>query len=218
VGFAARRAAKSVTSACRAVEGPPSLAAAAGGQTALVLDTPGLGDAARSEEEVYEEIRRGLQELVPHGSQACLLLVLSIAARVGEDEFNTLQGLRDNIFGSQMLDSALVVWTHGDLLGEGGLAEYLEGLDPRLQELLANVRGGQVVLSNADVGQVGPEAPQVESLLAHAVAVAGPFIVMKARSKFGGRKAARRQRQLEAGLIRDPRRNAANSGGKCMVS
>merc|ERR1740129_435806 len=77
VGFAARRAAKSVTSACRAVEGPPSLAAAAGGQTALVLDTPGLGDAARSEEEVYEEIRRGLQELVPHGSQA----------RVGEDEF-----------------------------------------------------------------------------------------------------------------------------------
>lgn len=212
--FLARRAATAVTRTCHAEEvadGFAELDVGANGDTVdgdaapashrlLVLDTPGLGDAA-SEEDTYTEIRRGLSELVPAGAKVCLLLVLSLASRVGEDELAVVANLRHHIFGHGMMQCTMVVWTHGDLLDDGAeINDYLKDLEPRVRELLDELGGGHVMVTNRNTA--GTTA-QVQNLLSRARSVATglPTARADAGKRVAGRKSARRHRQMEAGLL-----------------
>jgi len=207
--FEARRSACAVTGACRAEVGPIAT------RQVLVLDTPGLGDAALTAREVHNEIRRGITELAPAGAEVCALLVLSLQSRVGEDDFAIVDGLKEGVFGNGMLASSLVVWTHADALDGEGLEGYLQGAGDRLREFLGEVAGGSVAIDNRrpPPGD-GSTSPEVDDLVRKASSVAGKCYLVKQREpRTYGRRTARRQRQLEAGLLKRP---APSTGGCCV--
>lgn len=199
--FEARHSAAAVTGACRGEVG------FAFGREVLVLDTPGFGDPTKPIEEVFKEIRRGITEMTPAGALLCPLIVLGLQGRVGEEDFEMIEGLRHQVFGQAMLTTALVVWTHADALDEcSGLEGYLQGCGERLRELLAEFAGGSAVLDNRSVlAAESSPSPQVEALLRQAAAVAAPCTLCKVREpRPYGRKSARRLRQIEAGLLKAP--------------
>lgn len=200
--FKAKRAAASVTRTCQAQR------ARVGDTEVLVMDTPGLGDASMDEAELHDEIRKGLKELVPDSAPVCLLFVFSLQSRVGEAELNMFLHLERQMFGPAMLSSSIVVWTHADMLEEGSnVADYLEEADFKMKEALARVGGGQIALSNrapgrAAVPQPSAPSPQALELVSRALSVAARCPEAKRRAPgVSGRKAARRQRQVEAGLL-----------------
>lgn len=220
VPLAAKRAASAVTSACQTLE------ATINGHDVLVIDTPGLGDAAKTEAEIFEEIRNSLKVLVPEGARVCLVLVLSFQARVGEAEMEMNQGFEDRLFGRNYLHQALVVWTHADLLDGTGPDEYLADADPSFMRMLSTARGGQIYVANR-LGQTDTEATY-DSIVKQALTCAEARIPYATKRFGGGRKAARRQRQIEAGLISEERimrhrqpQNVATVGedpSRCTVS
>lgn len=194
--FNARRSAAAVTKGCQVGRGT------VGGRELLVIDTPGFGDAASNDEETCEEIRRGLDTFVPPEARVCLLLVLSFQARVGEEVLGMISSLEQLVFGPAMRKHAIVLWTHADLLEGGTADEYLQGADPSVQFALAAAKGGRALLDNRESERpIGVVPPQVLELLDLAASVAGPRQVAVRKAAGVGRKAARRQRQIEAGLL-----------------
>merc|ERR1712113_24724 len=134
----------------------------------MVMDTPGVGDADSTPEQIHSEIRRGLKELTPRGAPTCLLLVLSLQSRVADDVHKAVRGLQDAVFGNGMLHFTLIIWTHADLLDGTSMDEYLEGADDALKELLKDATGGAVMLDNRTSRQVlipSEVEPQVQELL-----------------------------------------------------
>jgi len=231
--FSARRSAAAVTRTCASGERIldaallEQLAAARGPDAAvmekiLVLDTPGVGDLTNTDADIYTEIRTGLADQLPPSSPVCLLLVFSLASRVGEEEIQLMTNLRDHVFGHGMFHSSIVVWTHSDLLeSDGELEEYLKDIDPRLQQMLDSARGGSVVVSNK--GDAGLQA-ELPALLAKAAAVAAASCPLAkpcaaGTDRIAGRKSARRQRQMQAGLLKQhdvPAPNGAVSS--CVIA
>lgn len=218
--FAARRSAAAVTVTCL------SAAAELMGREVLVLDTPGLGDASTPEGDIHGEILRGFAELAPGGAPACLVLVFSLNSRVGEEELATVTALEQRVFGRGMLRSAVVLWTHADLLDEGtGVEQYLEGADARLRELLASAGGGSVAWDNRQP-RSGPGAgQQLGALLEAAGRVARPITPCPLEERSFGRRTARRRRQVEMGLLRGPKGAVARAqpqpgggGGGCALA
>lgn len=214
--FDSRRSAAAVTKGCQVGRGT------VGGREILLIDTPGFGDAASNAEETCDEIRRGLDSFVPPEARVCLLLVLSFQARVGEDELVMISSLETFVFGLTMRKHAIVLWTHVDLLEGGSADEYLQGADPSVQFALAAARGGRALLDNRESARpAGGVAPQVLELLDLAVSVAGPRQVAVKKAANCGRKAARRQRQIEAGLLSEQQvtgHGGRGSDRQCAVS
>jgi len=217
VPLAAKRAASAVTNSCQMLE------VTINGQELLVIDTPGLGDAASSEAEIFTEIRSGLKALVPDGARVCLALVLSFQARVGEAELEMAQGFEQRLFGRRWLQQTLVLWTHMDLLDESGPYEYLAHADESILQLLTDARGGQIFLSNR-ADQLGLDATY-QGIVEKALACAELQVPVALKRYGGGRKAARRQRQVEAGLISEewimrgiqPEKSDGDDKGRCAV-
>lgn len=198
--FTTRHSASAVTAACRAEH------AEIDGQRVIVLDTPGLGDAATPEEEVLNEIRRGVKELTPTGAAMCILWVMSLNSRVGEEEHAAIAYLEQKLFGMKMLESTVVVWTHADSLDGSGLAGFLQGAEDRLRDLLSKVGGSSVTIDNRQIHKVGDGAPtEVHEIFRQAKAASRQYLVIKPRQdRAFGRKSARRKRQMEAGLLHRP--------------
>lgn len=195
--FVARRSAAAVTAGCRAMSGEVE------GQKILVMDTPGLGDAAVPDNDVFAEIIRGFTEHIPAGSPVCLLHVMNLGTRVGEDELSTVEGIQRRVFGPVMEDRSIIVWTHADLLDDGtNVEDYLQGADVRLKELLTRFSGRWFSVCNKSQS-ANTVDPEVLKLLEAAAKIARPT-VLKPRDQIRscGRKTARRKRQLEAGLLR----------------
>lgn len=202
--FVARRAASAITRNCQ------SCRTVVGDQEILVLDTPGLGDAAVEDSEIHSEIRRGLNAHVPKGARVCLIFIFSFQARVGDDEISLLSGLEQHVFGPGLFYPALVAWTHADMLDPGeGIESYLVDADERLKDMLNRVSGGQIALNNRNCKA---DDPQISELIEKTAAVAGPCPTAKLRVEgMGGRKSSRRRRQIEAGLLRKQKRGCAIS-------
>jgi len=211
--FDARRSAAAVTGVCQAAS------TTVGGREVLVLDTPGLGDSDGTLKEVYTEIRRGITELTPAGALLCPLLILSLQGRVTEDDFAMVEALKEHVFGHLMLASTVVAWTHADSLEGGDIMEgYLQNAGERLRSLLAEVKGGYVPVDNRQPPPVdGSAAPQVEAVVRQAEVVGVKCTLCRIRERGYGRKSARRQRQIEAGLIQ-PKAMPQESGGNCVVA
>lgn len=165
------------------------------------MDTPGIGDSTTLDGDVYAEINRGLSELPP-SSPVCLLLVFSLAARVGEEELNIITELQNQVFGLSMLRGSIIVWTHSDLLdNDAEFEEYLTELDPRLREMLDRA-AGSVAVSNKGEGL----RLQLPDLIAKAAKAAFPSLPEPGSGgpqRIAGRKSKRRQRQIQAGLLKN---------------
>ena len=105
--FESRRAASAVTACCQSA----STRTAGVGRAVHVLDTPGLSDPETPDEELWAEIIRGVASLAEScgaGARFALLLVLSCANRVDEDELRAFGSL-GRCFGARLYEHSLIV-------------------------------------------------------------------------------------------------------------
>lgn len=213
--FVTKRSAASVTQACQAAE------ATLGGHRLLILDTPGLGSITNSEDETWTMIRNGISDNLLAGTPLCVVLVFSLENRVGQDDVNMVLKLQERVFGHGMLLSSLIVWTHGDSLAPDlHFEEFIEGVDQQVVDLLKQVSGGSLTIDNTQQRSGTSEGnidPQVSAIIEKATEIARPWVLAKEKlAGIGGRKAARRKRQVERGLIRIPER--ADTQPSCSIS
>jgi len=182
------------------------------GNPLIVIDTPGLGDPNHTSQNIQSKIEAGIRDASVPGARFALVLVFGLHLRVTIEDVETISSL-ELMFGKNMMNSAVAVWTHGALLESKTLDEYFQGAPPGLSSMLSNVRGGSIVVEHKDCT---PEQAQLtrQAILEGAVAVSGPLPVPR---PVGGKK-ARRIRQENA------RRTAAEEAklnppeGWCAVS
>ncbi|XP_023636094.1 immune-associated nucleotide-binding protein 13 [Capsella rubella] len=110
-----------------------------------VIDTPGLFSASLTTEFTSREIVRCLH-LAKEGINA-VLLVFTLRARLTDEEQSTLRTFKI-LFGSQIVDYMIVVFTNGDALDEGEtLDDYLEDC-PEFHDILNECGNRKVLFDN----------------------------------------------------------------------
>jgi hypothetical protein len=119
----------------------------------VVVDTVGLGDPAVPANVQHRELRNRLawiealaQTAYGRPPRFALFLVLGVQGRFTEDDVAGVSGLKE-VFGSAFLAKMGAVWTHTDLLGQGGLAAHVAGLQGYMQEVV-HLTCSSVLLNN----------------------------------------------------------------------
>ncbi|VVB11679.1 unnamed protein product [Arabis nemorensis] len=131
-----------------------------------VIDTPGLFDLSESAEYISKEIIKCLT-LAEEGLHA-VVLVLSVRTRITQEEENTL-GTLQALFGSEILDYLIVLFTGGDVLEERNqtLDDYFRQGCPEFLETVLSMCGGRKVLFNNKNANASTKVSQVQQFLAH---------------------------------------------------
>ena len=180
----------------------------AAGAGVLVVDTPGFGDPSLAVNAHVATIRRALEAVEGAAVEAAgraptfaTLYVCSVAARVTESDAAAWEALRFAL-GRAWRRSAVLVWTHADLLEANTLGDFLDGLEDHLKAEVDAFAGGKALLDNATPG------PSADALVAE--------VLERARRWAGPRpqprgKHARRIRQ-DAARVRAARRRRENGG------
>ncbi|XP_041635996.1 GTPase IMAP family member 7-like [Cheilinus undulatus] len=109
------------------------------GRSITVIDTPGLFDTDRSEDELRAEIVRCVVESAP-GPHAFLLLLK--VDKYTEHEQAVINKIQE-YFSEDVFNYAIAVFTHGDQLGEGQTLEDFVGLDQYLTDHVWKKCGGR---------------------------------------------------------------------------
>ncbi|KAF8113607.1 hypothetical protein N665_0047s0015 [Sinapis alba] len=132
------------------------------GQRINVIDTPGLFSASSTPDFTIREIVRCLR-LAKDGIDA-VILVFSVRNRLTEEEQLTLRTLKI-LFGSQIVDYMIVVFTNGDAFEDGDtLDDYLEDC-PEFQEILKECDDRKVLFDNRRNIPKSTKDKQVQDLL-----------------------------------------------------
>ncbi|KAJ4876153.1 P-loop containing nucleoside triphosphate hydrolases superfamily protein [Raphanus sativus] len=132
------------------------------GQRINVIDTPGLFSASSMPDFTIREIVRCLR-LAKDGIDA-VILVFSVRNRLTEEEQLTLRTLKI-LFGSQIVDHMIVVFTNGDAFEDGDtLDDYLEEC-PEFQEILKECDDRMVLFDNRRNIPKSTKDKQVQDLL-----------------------------------------------------
>ena len=138
------------------------------GDSLVVLDTPGFGDAGLGTNATAAAIRKATQEaedaVAATGKEArfSVLYVASCASRLNTADLEAMVAVGFAL-GRAWRNSALLVWTHADLLEEASLQEFLEGLDGDARVAADSLRGGHCLLDNVSTG--GAATALVEDVL-----------------------------------------------------
>ncbi|XP_051250056.1 uncharacterized protein LOC127359846 [Dicentrarchus labrax] len=113
------------------------------GQKVSVIDTPGLFDTRTDEEKSIKDIVQSISYASPGPH---IFLVIIRLGRFTEEEKKTVQKIQ-RIFGEEADKYSMVLFTHGDLLEEESIEEFLEE-SKDLQELVAKCNGQYHVFNN----------------------------------------------------------------------
>ncbi|KAK9537922.1 hypothetical protein VZT92_005497 [Zoarces viviparus] len=115
----------------------------ADGQHVAVIDTPGLFDTRFNMEKTSKDLSQCISYASPGPH---VFLVIIKLGRYTEEEKQTVQRIQE-LFGQAADKYSMVLFTHGDLLEDTSIEEFLEGC-PDLQELVDRCNGQCHVFNN----------------------------------------------------------------------
>lgn len=109
-----------------------------------VVDTPGLFDPDRSEEELTKELAKCIQLSAPGPDAIILVIELGPTTR----EKSLLVEKIKTIFGEDAVKYTMILFTHGDKLQNTTIHEYVQNAHPNLKEILNQCGGRYHVFDN----------------------------------------------------------------------
>uniref|UniRef100_A0A8C7SL62 AIG1-type G domain-containing protein n=1 Tax=Oncorhynchus mykiss TaxID=8022 RepID=A0A8C7SL62_ONCMY len=115
------------------------------GQSAAVIDTPGLFETKLTRDKALKEISQCLLFSAPGPH---VFLVVIKLGRFTEEEQKTVEMIQ-TLFGDEASKYTMVLFTHGDLLDGVTIEDFLHG-NPDLERLIAKCNGGYHVYKNKD--------------------------------------------------------------------
>ncbi|XP_033988016.1 GTPase IMAP family member 9-like [Trematomus bernacchii] len=114
------------------------------GQIVKVIDTPGLCDTKIDEKTTRKDVGKSISYASPGPH---IFLVVIRLGRFTEEEKQTVQKIQE-IFGEEANKYSMVLFTHGDLIGDQPIEEFLKESE-ELQELVDRCNGQYHVFNNA---------------------------------------------------------------------
>ncbi|XP_057674327.1 GTPase IMAP family member 8-like [Corythoichthys intestinalis] len=109
-----------------------------------VVDTPGILDTHEDRENIEKEIAKCMYVTSP--GPHVFLLVLQVG-RFTEEEENCVEALQ-KLFGPEVSQYMIVLFTRGDKLGGATIQEYVRNCHPKLQEVIRRCGGRYHVFNN----------------------------------------------------------------------
>ncbi|XP_034721199.1 GTPase IMAP family member 8-like isoform X2 [Etheostoma cragini] len=135
--FESKFSATSITDECSKAK------AEVDGQTVVVIDTPGLFDTRWAQDKTHKDIKQCIcySSPGPH-----VFLVVVMLDRFTEEEQQSVQKIQE-IFGQDADKYCMVLFTHGDLLKDTTIEEFMKD-SPDLQGLVSRCDGEYHVFNN----------------------------------------------------------------------
>nr|XP_023998744.1 GTPase IMAP family member 8-like [Salvelinus alpinus] len=130
----------SVTSTCEEKRGEMR------GQSVAVIDTPGLFDTKLTRDKALKEISQCLLFSAPGPH---VFLVVIQLGRFTKEEQETVEMIQ-TLFGDEASKYTMVLFTHGDLLDDVTIEDFLHG-NPDLERLIAKCNGGYHVYKKKEL-------------------------------------------------------------------
>ncbi|XP_077069928.1 GTPase IMAP family member 7-like isoform X1 [Siphateles boraxobius] len=135
------------------------------GRPVAIIDTPGLNKINRIEKEVIREIMKSVSLYKP--GPHVFLLVLPLGNLTNEDK--NMHKLIQNMFGKNVWNYTVVLFTHGDRLEGKMQNDLIASSDKDLRDFIRTCSGGFVFFNNKNTGnfeQVTKLLEKIDTLVA----------------------------------------------------